>query len=236
MNLILFDKEKQRPDNTFSIIGEKADHIKKILKLKKGDFLKSGIKNGLLGKSKIISISDKEIIVKPLLDTKPPTPLDLILILALPRPKVARRLIYTATCLGIKKIYLIHSKRVEKSYWQSPYIGENEINRQIILGLEQSIDTIFPQVIKKRGFKPFTKDELPQILEQNRGYLLHPYSKEEMPKNPPNLPSAIIVGPEGGYIPYETQALINAGAHGFNMGQRILRVETSVVMAASRFV
>lgn len=43
------------------------------------------------------------------------------LIVALPRPKVLRRLIMDAVTMGVQQMILIHSYRVDKSYWQTPF-------------------------------------------------------------------------------------------------------------------
>ena len=236
MNIILFQNKDFNPDGTISIKDSRIDHILKVLKLSRGDLIKSGLKNGLIGKSKIIEISEKEIRLLPNFTEEPPKPLEVTLIIALPRPKAARRIIYTAAAMGIKKIYLINSSRVEKSYWQSPYLKENEIKRQIIKGLEQGFDTIFPQIIKHERFKPFAEDILPRILKKEKGYLLSPYSKQNFPKNPEKKPSALIIGPEGGFIPYENEKLEQAGADSFKLGERIMRVETSVTASVSRFI
>lgn len=236
MNIFLYNKKDVRRDNTIEIKGENLNHIKKVLKLKKGDVFKTGEINGLTGEGEILYMDSSKAIAMVSPKEQPPAPLDLMLIIALPRPKVARRVIYNAAMLGVKKIWIINSARVEKSYWQSPYISEEQIEKQIIKGLEQSCDTIMPEVIKKTLFKPFVEDELPIILKDKIGYLLDPYSTEKLPKSPPPGKSVIITGPEGGFIPYENEKINLAGAKSFNMGKRVLRVETSVIAAVSRFI
>jgi len=62
--------------------------------------------------------------------------------------------------MGVKKIIFIHSYRVEKSYWQTPLLEEKNIEEQLILGLEQAKDTVMPEVILAKRFKPFVEDEL----------------------------------------------------------------------------
>jgi RsmE family RNA methyltransferase len=236
MNILLFEKKDLRPDNTVEISGLKARHIKDVLKLGKNDFLKTGEINGKTGLSKILAVNKDTIVIQPCHKNDPAPPLDLTLITALPRPKAARRIIYSAALLGIKKIYLINSSKVEKSYWQSPLIDEPEIKKQLINALEQSVDTLMPEVIQKKLFKPFCEDELPLILENSCAFLLDPYSDKEFPKNPGRGHSVLIIGPDGGFTDYENRKITEAGAAPCYLGKRILRVETSVVAAASKFI
>ena len=41
-------------------------------------------------------------------------------------------------------------------------------------------------------------------------------------------PTVLCVGPEGGWLPYEVDKLIAAGAHPIQMGARIQRVEVAL--------
>ncbi|MCB9481197.1 MAG: 16S rRNA (uracil(1498)-N(3))-methyltransferase [Desulfobacteraceae bacterium] len=236
MNILLFDSKDLRPDNTIEISGDKALHIIKVLKLSKNDSIKTGEINGKTGISKILSIKDNKVLLKPCHDKDPAPAIETTLVTALPRPKAARRIIYSAALLGVKKIYLINSSKVEKSYWQSPLIDEPEIEKQLINALEQSVDTVMPQVIKKNLFKPFCEDELPRIIKNSKGYLLDPYSSVPFPREPEKTHSIVIIGPDGGFTDYENKKIIEAGAKPYFMGKRILKVETSVVAAISKFI
>jgi hypothetical protein len=52
-----------------------------------------------------------------------PRPLPLTVVLALPRPKMLRRILRALAEVGVKELHLINSYRVEKSYWQSPLLA-----------------------------------------------------------------------------------------------------------------
>src|SRR5690606_37253975 len=94
------------------------------------------------------------------LEEAPPPPLPCTLVLALPRPKVLRRTLQSVAALGIKSIVLLNACRVEKSYWQTPVLGAEQLRDELILGLEQARDTILPAVKQARLFRPFVEDEL----------------------------------------------------------------------------
>ena len=62
--------------------------------------------------------------------------------------------------MGVKKLVLLGSYRVEKSYFGSPFLEASAIRAELVLGLEQGRDTILPDVSLRQFFKPFVEDEL----------------------------------------------------------------------------
>ena len=162
------------------------------------------------------------------LDSPAPKPLPLTLVLALPRPKVLRRVLQSCTSLGVKQIYLINSYRVEKSYWQTPYLKPEQIDQQLLLGLEQGRDCMLPQVHLRKRFKPFVEDELSQIGQNKRCFIAHPGAEPQPCPSRVENPSVLAIGPEGGFIPYEVEKLNQLGFGTISLGPRILKVETAI--------
>ncbi|MBT7437314.1 MAG: RsmE family RNA methyltransferase, partial [Cellvibrionales bacterium] len=163
MNTLILENEDFLDENTVKIYGRRAKHILEIKKLSIGSAINTGLINGNLGIATVKSIGSTHIILEVSLNDKPPAPLSLSLIIALPRPKVLKKILQTATSLGIKKIYLINSWKVEKSYWQTNQLSEKNIREQLLLGLEQSCETVAPEVIIRKQFKPFLEDETGSI-------------------------------------------------------------------------
>ncbi len=155
------------------------------------------------------------------------------LVLALPRPRMLARTLEHVTALGVKQITLLHTRRVEKSYWQSPELTPAKIHDHLVLGLEQARDTVLPTVVCESRFKPFVEDRLPGLLAGKQGLLAHPGMAEPCPRGI-EQPSVLLVGPEGGFIPYEVECLLAAGCRGIHLGARILRVETAVTALLAR--
>jgi len=135
--------------------------------------------------------------------------------------------------MGVKEMYLIHSRRVEKSYWRSPVLAEENITKQLILGLEQARDTVMPAVQLKRSFGSFVEDELEGISEGTLKLVAHPDASGICPHDA-RQPVTLIVGPEGGFLPDEMENFRNKGFKPVHMGPRILRVETAVCALISR--
>jgi RsmE family RNA methyltransferase len=227
MNLVLLEAADFTADNRVCLTGRRFEHIKTVHKANPGDTLIVGLLNGNMGSGEITRLDDTEVHLKVSLDLPPPPPLPVILVLALPRPKVLRRLIKTVAELGIKKLYLVNSYRVEKSYWKSPALLDETIRENLVLGLEQAKDTMLPEVCLRPRFKPFVEDELPTIIGSSAALIAHPKTRTPCPQ-PLNKPATVIIGPEGGFIPYEIERLEQAGGQAVQMGPRILRVETAV--------
>lgn len=209
------------------------EHILSVIHAEKGKEIKVGVLNGASGKAFITEINKQEIQMEVLLNQKPVPPLPLTLILALPRPKTFRKTIEAATSLGIKKIYIIESWRVEKSYWSSPALNSQNIFNYMINGLEQARDTILPEIHIRKRFKPFVEDEITAIIKNTIALAAHPYSQIECPHNI-GKPVTLAVGPEGGFIPYEIELLESYGFTPVTLGRRVLRVEYALPVIAGK--
>jgi len=226
------------PKNATSISDEQqVKHIKEVLKSKVGDSITIGEMGGNIGKATIVEINSNEVLLDCItLDKKPPAKLDLTVILALPRPKVLRRLIMDMTSLGVNKLIIVNSYRTQKSYWQSPLL--NRIDEFVFEGLQQAIDTV-PLVVEfQKRFKPFVEDEFPALKEQGHAVIAHPYASlswkayldglKSKSSYDNSMPKVLCIGAEGGWIDYEVQLLCKHGCTSVSLGARILRTETVV--------
>ncbi len=232
MNLIILDKEDIQ-DGKAEITGKKLEHILTYIRPAVGDTLRTGLLNGLMGEGIVTDINDHVLTLNLTLNTPSPAPLPLKLIMAMPRPKVLNRIIEHATAMGIKEIYIIKTWRVEKSYWESPVIEQENLIARMIKGLEQGKDTVLPTIQIKKLFKPFVEDELPLIIKDSLALVSHPAAENPCPHRV-DRPVTIALGPEGGFIPYEIDALQNIGFKAVSLGNRILRVETALPFLIGR--
>lgn len=235
MNLVLLSEAELQNPACVVLTDRRAQHILGTHRVQVGDSLRVGQLNGLMGTAQVLAVSDASVTLHVTLDTAPPAAHDVILLLALPRPKMLKRIFQAITTLGIKQLYLINSYRVEKSFWDSPWLRPEAIQQQLILGLEQARDTRLPQVELRKRFKPFVEDELPALAQQRACWLPHPGSVDALPKTI-TPPAMIAIGPEGGFIPYEVDFLQQKGFTPVHMGERILRVDTAVTACLSRLI
>ncbi|ABC27954.1 uncharacterized protein conserved in bacteria [Hahella chejuensis KCTC 2396] len=226
MNILLFSAEELSASGQLTLTDRRAEHLRKVLKAQAGDDIRVGQINGEMGTARLLDINDERARLEVNLNVEAPPPLDLTLILALPRPKMMRRVIQSTVSLGVKRIYLINSYKVEKSYWQTPWLEASSLRENVLLGLEQGVDTLLPEIHMRKLFKPFVEDELPGIIAGSDAWVAHPTSEAQSPQV--NGPLTLAVGPEGGFTPYEVKKLEEIGFKGFTLGKRILRVETVI--------
>ncbi len=234
MNLILLFQDDFKDHNSrVRLQGRRLNHILEVHRAVVGDELSVGVLNGRMGTGKVIALSQSIIEMDVRLDRLPPSKLPLTVILALPRPKFLKRVLRSASSMGVQRIILINSSRVEKSYWQSPFLSREHLLQQLALGLEQAGDTILPELLLKPLFKPFIEDELPGIAAGTVSLVAHPTAAKSCPRGI-NQPTTLAIGPEGGFIPYEIEKLAACGFQPVRIGDRILSVETAVPALIAR--
>lgn len=233
MNLILLHDKDFIDHDRVQLRGRRLEHILKIQRAMIGDELRVGKLNGLIGTGKIVKLDEQKLEMAVQLNQSPPALLPITLLLALPRPKMLKRILQSVSSLGVKQIYLINSFRVDKSFWGSPLLQSEKLNEQLILGLEQARDTVLPEIHLRPRFKPFVEDELPEISRETAAYIAHPGAETSCPCGV-NQSITLAIGPEGGFIPYEVEKLQGCGFLPISLGERILRVETAVPVLLSK--
>lgn len=235
LNLIILEEEDFITENIVRLSGRRYNHMMEIHKVKKGQKLIIGKLNGKMGSGEVLDINDEEIDMKVNLNQNPPKPLSIKIIMAMPRPKVFKRIIRDLTSMGIKEIYIIKTWKVEKSFWNSPVLSEKVLKDSIILGLEQGKDTIMPKIEIFKRFKPFIEDDITGIIEGTKALVADPFSEKREIKDFENKPITLAIGPEGGFIEYEINMFKKYGFEDLNLGDRILRVETVLPYLIGKF-
>ncbi len=227
MNLLLLHPQDLTSDNTAKVTDRRLEHVLKIHRSNVGDSLRVGLINDKIGTGIITKLNKDALELEFKLTKEAPAPLPVTLVIALPRPQMLKRILQTVATMGVKKLIFIHSNRVEKSFWQTPELAEDKVKRQLLLGLEQGIDTSMPEVECHHKFKTFVEDVLPGLCQGKRALLAHPGVEQACPAAS-SEETVLVIGPEGGFIPYEVEKLKQEGCQSFHLGERILKVETAV--------
>lgn len=233
MNLLLLEEADLIAPDRAVLGGRRLTHMQEVHRAAVGDSLRVGRIGGLMGSAQLLRLDSHEAELQISLDQPPPAKLPLTLLLALPRPKMLRRVLQTVAAMGVPRVVLVNSYRVEKSFWQTPFLEPAAVREQLILGLEQARDTVLPEIIIEKRFKPFVEDRLPALAADTLGLVGHPGPYPPCPRGL-DEPVTLAIGPEGGWIPYEIDLLAKAGLQPVQLGERILRVETAVTALLSR--
>lgn len=231
MNLILIDQHEIN-EQSVPLSGRRAKHIRKVLRSQCGDTVRIGIINGPTGSGLIREIEHDRVLIDITAATPPPPKSSTGLILALPRPIMLKRVLAQAASMGVAQIFLINAGRVEKSFFKASIMTEENLRQRLVLGLEQAMDTVLPEISVHTRFRPFVEDLLPIISRDCRTKMIaHPGNSNKINQTTlpnPSAPALIAIGPEGGWSDFEVDLFQNQGFKNFTLGPRILRVDTAV--------
>src|SRR5690606_29829524 len=140
-----------------------------------GRRLRCGVVDGPLGSATVVALLEAplRVVVDCRLDAVAPPPGDDVLLLAVPRPKVLRRLVEDATALGFGTIVLMRTWRVDRSHLDSRHVAPDALWPQVRAGLEQAERCHAPRIVFEPRFRPFVEDRLDAIAPAAR-FVAHP--------------------------------------------------------------
>ena len=233
MNHLLLFQDDLVSETRAVLSGRRLTHLREILGKNPGDAVKAGLFGGKRGLAVIESIDDTQAVLSTDFDSPPPPRIPMTLVIAMQRPKTLRKVLHCAASIGIGKIYIIRSWRVEKSYFSNPILTDEGLREALVSGMEQSLDTIAPSVELRLRFRPFVEDELPSIIRDTTALVAHPYADSPCPAQI-DTPVTLALGPEGGFIPFEVALLTSQGFTPVTIGERILRTENALPWIAGR--
>ena len=240
MNLLLLDPEEISDSGEVVLTDRRAKHLRNIVRVTPGRPLRAGIVRGPRLDATVTAV-DRQSVTVAVVPT-PGEPLEpdgpaVSLVIALPRPQVLHRVLQFAAAMNIKSLDLIAAWRVEKSFFGSPSLRPENLERQLRLGAEQGATTWIPDVAIHPRFAPFLEtwtaetDAVQLIAHPGEG--AHPLEQVWQPAWR-TRPCVLAVGPEGGWIPREVQAWNQVGFQPVHLGPWVLRVEAAVVSLLSQ--
>ena len=119
MNLLLFQRTELFKNRYLRINGARAEHLTGVLGVELGATVRVGEWQGNIGTAQVIEMEKHSVLLEvATLDIMPERPLT-DLVVALPRPQTLKKVLETSSAMGVRRIMLIQSARVEKSYFSS---------------------------------------------------------------------------------------------------------------------
>ena len=235
MNLVLLEPgEAGAPGEVSEVTlrGVRGRHLLNVLNVTPGQPVRVGVIDGPRGAATVASIEGDTVTLQCRFDAAVPPVPPVDLLLALPRPKVMRRLWAQIAAMGVGRIILTNAERVERNYFDTHVLTPDCYRPLLVEGLQQARDTRLPRVSIHRQFKVLVEDELDGLFPDGVRLVADPdattpatsVSREQAGKR-----VLLAVGPEGGWNAFETALL---SAHGFttvSMGPRTLRTDTACI-------
>ena len=234
MNLILLEPGEVDGDGSITLSGPRARHLLTVLRVGAGDRVRVGLIDGPRGEATVHSSSSASVSLRCAFEPDAPAPPGVDLLLALPRPKVMRRLWAQIAALGVGRIILTNAERVERDYFDAHILTPACYRPLLVEGLQQARDTRLPAVSIHKRFKILIEDELDGLSEPGGLRVVADPSAQTavaaaVADRRRDGRVLLAVGPEGGWNSYEIALLQSRGFSPVGMGARTLRTDTACV-------
>jgi RsmE family RNA methyltransferase len=238
VNFLLLEPHEVDDDGIARLRGRRAEHVQEVLRARNGQILRVALVDGVRGTGTVLAQAAGEVAIRCAWAAGADGddgPAD-VLLLAVPRPKVLLRMLAHATALGFRHLVLMRTWRVEKSHLQSVAMRAEAQREQLLAGLEQSGRTRLPRIDTFLLFRPFVEDQLDALGLPPTRFVAHPTAATATAALalPPRAPFALALGPDGGFVPYEVDALAARGFVPVTCGPHALRTETALAVLAGQ--
>jgi 16S rRNA (uracil1498-N3)-methyltransferase len=232
VNLILCESSDVGANGLVTLTGSRAAHVRGVLGARPGDTIRIGVLDGPKGRGEIVAVHEDRVVVRSELEATAPDVPQVDLLLALPRPKVLRRLWAQLAAIGVGQIVLTNAARVERHYFDTHVVEASTYRPLLIEGLQQAGDTRLPRVSIHRQFRILVEDELDALSTGAARLVAHPGghpSLLEVARESPGRRVLLAIGPEGGWNDFELDLLTRHGFRIVSLGPRILRTDTACI-------
>ncbi len=233
MNLILLEPHEAQTPEDVALGGDRAAHLRGVLRVVPGQTVRLGIVDGPIGDGTVTSIDGDAVHLRCAFGAVPPRP-RIDLLLAVPRPKVMRRLWAQLAAVGVGRIILTNASRVERPYFDTHVLTPECYRPLLVEGLQQARDTHLPEVSIHRQFRVLVEDQLDSMIGDGTRVVAEPGAASPLEtvverRRPDRL--VLAIGPEGGWNTFELQLLQSHGFEAAAMGPRTLRTDTACIAA-----
>jgi len=192
--------------------------------------------DGSFGTGTVEAVNDGRVTMRCVFDADAPPRPRVDVLLALPRPKVLRRLWAQFAALGVGHIILTNASRVERDYFDAHVLLETCYRSLLIEGLQQARDTRLPRVSIHRQFRILVEDQLDALFPSGVRLVADPSGRTSIANALAGRDERVLlaIGPEGGWNEFELNLLAGHGFTRVGLGQRTLRVDTACIALLSQ--
>jgi 16S rRNA (uracil1498-N3)-methyltransferase len=235
MNLILLEERDRVDASSVTLTDERATHLLDVLRVTPGQTVRVGVIDGPLGTGTVQEAASGRVTMQCVFETQTPPRPRVDVLLALPRPKVMRRLWAQLAALGVGQIILTNASRVERDYFDTHILTEASYRPLLIEGLQQARDTRLPQVSIHRQFKVLVEDHLDHLFPSGVRLVADPTGMWSIADALAGRDERVLlaIGPEGGWNDFELRLLEARRFTRVSLGPRTLRVDTACIALVS---
>ncbi len=220
-------------ENIAIIKGEEAQHISRVLRMKKGDSVTLCDGDGMFYDAILTNFSDKivtaEILASYTASTEPTV--QLTVFQGVPKNPKLETIIQKLTEIGAVRLVPMDTKRAVAKLDKSAKV--ERLRKIAQEAAKQSKRGIVPEVTDSVPFKKAVE------MAAQADLALIPYEEETVAslksalrgKTPKTV--SVMIGPEGGFDESEIRMAKEAGIQSVTLGKRILRTETAPLTVAS---
>lgn len=206
---------------TYQLRGDAAHHLVNVVRIELGEEILLLNGAGLRVKTKVTSVSKKEVLLTNLEHSVAERPFQMDLALGIPKKEALELSLKQAVELGFSKIFLVRSQ-----YSQTKLPEADRIMSLLISALEQSNSSYLPEI------HPLSWNEIP-TSDYNEILLMDSQHETKKTHGQKMAAALLIVGPEGGFSPEESAFLHQLPKIRIvNLPTPILRTPTAVATGA----
>ena len=214
------------------LTGSRANHLLNVLHVEQGHEVRVGVLDGPCGTGTVVAIVEDAVVLRCVLDADTPPRPSIDLLLAVPRPKVMRRLWAQIAALGVGRIILTNAEKVERNYFDTHILEPDTYRPLLIEGLQQARDTRLPVVSIHRQFKVLVEDQLDELFGPGLRIVADPSATTpliDVVRGSGEAQIVLAIGPEGGWNAFELGLLAAHGFQSAGMGPRTVRTDTACI-------
>ena len=207
----------------------RSRHLRETVGLAIGGTFHVGVENGLRGIATVTALAP-QLTFTVTWEKSPQARLPLTVLIGLPRPQTAKKVLHDLASLGAAKIIFFESAKGDPGYLTSSLWKDGEWREHVLKGTEQACSALVPEVTRVGSLT-----EALIGLDANTWKLaLDPYEATGAPEiSSPAKAAVLAIGPERGFAEGERATLRQAGFAFAHLGDRILRVEAAALVGGA---